>query len=176
MRKAWVRSLDQEDALEKEIATHSSILAWKSAWTEEPGGLWSMGVTELDIAYWSHHHHHHHQSIYIGFPMVLKNISNIETILPLALNHLVPIYVIPPKLLSRELFNSLWCSVLEFIYINKGNKNTDIFSCLYPKRSPTPKVRYYTCWSAGWSSYPFLCTLWFLLNNRPSPLYVVFFT
>ena len=40
----WVRSLDQEDPLEKETATHSSILAWKIPWTEEPGGLWSMGL------------------------------------------------------------------------------------------------------------------------------------
>ena len=35
----WVRSLGQEDTLEKKIATHSSILAWKIPWTEEPGGL-----------------------------------------------------------------------------------------------------------------------------------------
>ena len=39
MQETWVRSLDQEDALEKEMATHSSILAWGSPWTEEPGGL-----------------------------------------------------------------------------------------------------------------------------------------
>ena len=38
-----VGSLGQEDALEKEMATHSSILVWKSPWTEEPGGLQSMG-------------------------------------------------------------------------------------------------------------------------------------
>ena len=38
-----VRSLGQEDPLEKEMATHSSILAWKISWTEEPGGLQSMG-------------------------------------------------------------------------------------------------------------------------------------
>ena len=43
MREAWVRSLGQEDSLEKEMATHSSILAWKIPWTEEPGGLQSMG-------------------------------------------------------------------------------------------------------------------------------------
>ena len=35
----WVRSLGQEDPLEKEIATHSSILSWEVPWTEEPGGL-----------------------------------------------------------------------------------------------------------------------------------------
>ena len=38
-----VRSLSQEDSLEKEMATHSSILAWKIPWTEEPGRLQSMG-------------------------------------------------------------------------------------------------------------------------------------
>ena len=38
-----VRSLGGEDPLEKEMATHSSILAWKISWTEEPGGLQSMG-------------------------------------------------------------------------------------------------------------------------------------
>ena len=43
MQETWVRSLDQEDPLEKEMATHSSILAWKIPWMEEPGGLQSMG-------------------------------------------------------------------------------------------------------------------------------------
>jgi len=42
-RETWVRSLGQEDPLEKEMATHSSIHAWKIPWTEEPGGLQSMG-------------------------------------------------------------------------------------------------------------------------------------
>ena len=43
MRETWVRSLDQEDPLEKEMATHSSTLAWKIPWTEKPGRLQSMG-------------------------------------------------------------------------------------------------------------------------------------
>ena len=42
MQETWVQSLGQEDALEKEMATHSSILAWRIPWTEEPGRL-SMG-------------------------------------------------------------------------------------------------------------------------------------
>ena len=41
--ETWVRSLGREDPLEKEMATHSSILAWEIPWTEEPGGLQSMG-------------------------------------------------------------------------------------------------------------------------------------
>ena len=44
MRETWVQSLGQEDPLEKELATHSGILAWRIPWTEEPGGLQS---TEL---------------------------------------------------------------------------------------------------------------------------------
>ena len=43
MWETWVRSLGQEDPLEKEMATHSSILAWRIPWTEEPGELQSMG-------------------------------------------------------------------------------------------------------------------------------------
>ena len=43
VQETWVRSLGQEDPLEKEMATHSSILAWKIPWAEEPGGLQSMG-------------------------------------------------------------------------------------------------------------------------------------
>ena len=42
VQETWVRSLGQEDLLEKEMATHSSILAWEIPWTEEPGGLQSM--------------------------------------------------------------------------------------------------------------------------------------
>ena len=42
-QETWVRSLGQEDPLEKEMATHSSILAWKIPWTEKPGRLQSVG-------------------------------------------------------------------------------------------------------------------------------------
>ena len=44
MRETWVRSLDWEDPLEEGMATHSSILAWRIPWTEEPGGLQSIGL------------------------------------------------------------------------------------------------------------------------------------
>ena len=43
MQKTWVQSLGLEDPLEKEMATHSSILAWEIPWAEESGGLQSMG-------------------------------------------------------------------------------------------------------------------------------------
>ena len=61
MQEMWVQSLDQEDSLEEEMATHSSILAWEIPWTEETGRLQSMGsqrvgldwVTQQDSFYFS---------------------------------------------------------------------------------------------------------------------------
>ena len=47
MQKTWVHSLGWEDPLEKGMATHSSILAWKIPWTKEPGGLQSMGLQRV---------------------------------------------------------------------------------------------------------------------------------
>ena len=61
MRETWVRSLGREDPLEKEMATHSSILAWRIPWTEEPGWLQSTGsprvghdwVTSPSFPFWT---------------------------------------------------------------------------------------------------------------------------
>ena len=47
MQETWVQSLGQEDPLEKEIATHSSTLAWKIPWMEKPGRLQSMGLQRV---------------------------------------------------------------------------------------------------------------------------------
>ena len=47
MQETWVRSLGREDPLEKEMATHSSIHAWKIPWTKEPSGLQSMGLQRV---------------------------------------------------------------------------------------------------------------------------------
>ena len=47
-QEVWVRSLCWEGSLEKEMKTHFSILAWGIPWTEEPGGLQSMGSKQLD--------------------------------------------------------------------------------------------------------------------------------
>ena len=58
MWETWVRSLGQEDPLEKEMATHSSILAWRIPWTEELGGLQSMGRKESDTTERLHFHFH----------------------------------------------------------------------------------------------------------------------
>ena len=48
MQESWVRSLGQEDPLENKMATHSSILAWRIPWIEEPGWLQSMGSKRVE--------------------------------------------------------------------------------------------------------------------------------
>ena len=48
MWETWVRFLGQEEPLKKEMATHSSILAWRISWTEEPGMLQSMGLQRVE--------------------------------------------------------------------------------------------------------------------------------
>ena len=50
MLKTWVQSLGWENPLEKAVATHSSILAWRIPWTEEPGGYSPQGCKELDTS------------------------------------------------------------------------------------------------------------------------------
>ena len=56
MQETRVRSLGQEDPLEKEMATHSSNLAWEIPWTEEPGGLPSIGLHRVDTTEQLHFH------------------------------------------------------------------------------------------------------------------------
>ena len=56
MLEIWVRSLGREDPLKKEMTTHSSTLAWKIPWTEDPGGLQSGGRKELDVTEHTHTH------------------------------------------------------------------------------------------------------------------------
>ena len=56
MWETWVRTLGQEDPLEKEMATHSSILPWRIPWTEEPGGLQFTGRKESNKTERLHFH------------------------------------------------------------------------------------------------------------------------
>ena len=63
MQETQVQFLGPEDPLEKEVATRSSILAWKIPWTEEPGGLQSMGSQESDTTQRLNYHHHHYKLV-----------------------------------------------------------------------------------------------------------------
>ena len=56
MQETWVQSAGREDPLEKEMAARSRILAWRALWTEEPGGLQSMGSQESDLTERLAHH------------------------------------------------------------------------------------------------------------------------
>ena len=58
-QETQVQSLGQEDPLEEGMATHSSILAWRIPWTEEPGGLQSLASKELDTTEVTDHAHTH---------------------------------------------------------------------------------------------------------------------
>ena len=62
MKETRVQSLGQEGTLEKGMETHSRILAWRIPWTEEPGGLQSMGRKESDTIEWLTHTHTHTHS------------------------------------------------------------------------------------------------------------------
>ena len=59
MQKTWVLSLGQEDPQEKEMETHSNILAWRIPWTEEPGRLQSMGSQRIRQDSATSHTHTH---------------------------------------------------------------------------------------------------------------------
>ena len=56
MWETWIQSPGGEDALEKKMATHSSILAWEIPWTEEPGGPQFVGLQESDATWQLNHH------------------------------------------------------------------------------------------------------------------------
>ena len=63
MQKTRFWFLSLEDPLEKEMATHSSILVWEIPWTEEPSWLQSMGSQELDTTQWLNDHHNYFESV-----------------------------------------------------------------------------------------------------------------
>ena len=82
-QEMWVQSLGQEDHLEKEMATHSSILVWKIPWTEEPGGLQSMGSQRVRHN-WEHTHTH-----YLDIPQFIYALiySKISWLFPSVINY-----------------------------------------------------------------------------------------
>ena len=72
MWETWVRSLGLKDPLEKEMATRSSILAWRIPWTEELGGLQSWGRKKSDTTECLHFHPNHiFKNIFLGIIIIL---------------------------------------------------------------------------------------------------------
>ena len=66
IQEIWVWPLGQENPLEKETATHSSVLAWEIPWTEEPGGLWSMGLQRIEHNWATNTHNPHYRECNLG--------------------------------------------------------------------------------------------------------------
>ena len=77
----WVQFLGWEDPLEEEMATHSSILAWKISWTEEPGRLQSRGCKELDTTERTEHARKPSRSRQCGwFPTSTPSLPRLEAV------------------------------------------------------------------------------------------------
>ena len=74
MQEVWVWSLGWEDPLEKEMATHPSILAWRGPWTEEPGGLQSMGSqSRTQLRDWARKHETYTTVTFLNQLTIKKN-------------------------------------------------------------------------------------------------------
>ena len=71
MQETPVQSVGQEDPLEEEMATHSGILAWEIPWTEEPGGLQSMGSKESDTTVTNTHTHARRAKVYLSLALLV---------------------------------------------------------------------------------------------------------
>ena len=87
MQETQVGLLGQEDPLEEEMAVHSSILAWRTPWTEEPGGLWSMGPQTVGhdwVSKCTHAHTHTHTCLFIEriFEWIIQNQLLLQTYFP----------------------------------------------------------------------------------------------
>ena len=76
MQETWVQSLSQEDPLEMEMAIHSSILAWRIPWTEEPDGLQTRGLQKLDTTKWLTHNEYNGKAAQVLVTHENKNQCN----------------------------------------------------------------------------------------------------
>ena len=139
MEEAWVQSLGQEDPLEKEMATHSNILAWRIPWTEEPGGYSPRGRKQSDMTEWLHFH---------VLSNSLKNINNGE-VLGFKLNW----YGLTSHLSQFLDISNLWEIRHEF-YLEKKEA---MFSCLVAKQVEEKSYYHWVQFSSVAQSCPTLC-------------------
>ena len=113
MQETWVRSLGQEDPLEKEMGTHSSVLAWRVSWREEPGGLQSMSSQKVG--------HQWATKIFTTF----KGIENTDIPSPLRLypgTHKFPNAQIPQK-------NFKSCFLFHISLVREKSRVTNHWTC-----------------------------------------------
>ena len=176
MQKTWFRSLGWEDPLAEEIATHSSVLAWRISWTEEPGGLQSMSqrdTTERARARARTHTHTH--TVYLLFALYsLMSLSISFTRLteePCTLNEEFIIWCMEfssVQLLSCvRLFETAWTaahqgslinswSLLKLMSIEPVMLSNHLILCCPPLLPPSifPSIRVFSSESALWIRWP----------------------
>ena len=104
MQETWVWSLGQEDALEKEMATHSSILAWRSPWTEESGKYSPWGCKEMDGTEWHTHTHTFFYGHSFFLPLTLSLLPSFPTF---------PVSLFSHSLSHRSYLLHFGCSCLQ---------------------------------------------------------------
>ena len=108
MQETWVWSLGQEDPLEEGMATHSSTLTWKILWTEEPGGLQSMGLQRVGHDWAAEHTHTSHFISSKTFIFIHFSISKLEMHLIMCnffsflVVHMIVVYIIIDTLDSMK--------------------------------------------------------------------------
>ena len=122
VRETWVWSLDLEDPLEKEMTTHSSTLAWKIPWTEEPNRLQSMGWQRVRHDWVTSLHFTFHQSLEWRVCPILTTIcsnSFLDFMEPLMI--MLSSQVLLTLHLVRDLKNKLAISILGFIILPEQN-------------------------------------------------------
>ena len=128
MWETWVQSLGQEDPLEKEMAPHSSTLAWKITWMEEPVRLQSMGCKKSGTTEWLHFHFH-----YILYALLPPNTS--VCIFPK-----IGIFLMYFSIVNLTLDENMCYIVLSIcsLYSNFVNWSNKVFIAFFP---PQPHLR-----------------------------------
>ena len=186
MQKTWVQSLNWEDAPEKAMATHSSILAWRIPWTEEPGRLQFMGHKELDTT--EQISLTHSMYLEVRFSPFHKTCYFLvaERLKQSGYSMLIPNYYCKDYILCQcghwSLFLSLCsASVLIEISLNAGNLqvsanwhwSSTCQACTVPKDQPKKKLRvfsgvFWACvlsWAHTWfSKFPHLQSCFYFLK------------
>ena len=126
MRETWVWSLGWEDPLEKEMATHSSVLAWIIPWTGEPSGLQSTGLQRVGHDWATSLHFFKHLSTVISFLLIVKLMIQSE--------HLFSFFVNCPASKFGSAFSVLSFLLLMLLNISERSFIDDFFPESLPLR------------------------------------------
>ena len=149
MRETWVWSLGWEDPLEKEMATHSTILAWRIPWTEEPGGLQSTGSQRVghDWAPSLHFTHFSHPYMTTGKTIALTRWTFVGKVMSLLFNMLSKL-VIAYLPRSKSLLIS-WLQLPSAVILEPKKRKSVIVCIVSPSichEVMWPDAMIFICW------------------------------